>query len=111
MPPTITDRRSVGANTTVGNVLTGSQFEFMPFDGAVEFGLVASAVGLNASVSSGTDILQQDQEISAANRLPIYPDDFLLTDVAAAGERLVVALRNTTAGAITSFVVVKITPV
>lgn len=109
--PTITDRRSVAANAVVANVLTGSQFEFMPFDGAVEFGLVAAATGMNASVTSGTDVLQQDQEVSAQNRLPIYPDDFLLTDVAAAGERLVVALRNTTGAAIVAFTVVKITPI
>ncbi len=108
--PVITDRRSVAANASVANVLSGSQYEFLPFDAVVEFGLVASAVGMNATVTSGTDILQQDQEISAANRLPIYPDDFVLTDVAAAGERLVVGLRNTTAAAITTFVVVKITP-
>ncbi len=108
--PVITDRRSVAANASVANVLSGSQYEFLPFDGVVEFGLVASAVGMNATVTSGTDILQQDQEISAANRLPIYPDDFVLTDVAAAGERLVVGLRNTTGAAITTFVVVKITP-
>lgn len=108
--PVITDRRSVAANATVANVLSGSQYEFLPFDAVVEFGLVASAVGMNATVTSGTDILQQDQEISAANRLPIYPDDFVLTDVAAAGERLVVGLRNTTGAAITTFVVAKITP-
>lgn len=69
--PTITDRRSVAANTVVANVLAGSQFEFLPWNAGVEFGLVASAVGMNASVSSGSDILQQDQEISAANRLPV----------------------------------------
>lgn len=109
--PTITDRRSVAANAAVQNVLAGSQFEFVPWNATVEFGLVASAVGLNASVSSGQDILQQDQEVSAANRLPIYPDDFILTDVVAAGERLVVGYRNTTGAAINAFTVVKITPI
>ncbi len=109
--PQITDRRSIAANTSVQNVLTGSQFEFLPFDAVVEFGMVASAVGLNASVTSGTDILQQDQEVSSANRFPVYPDDFTLNDVAAAGERLVVGYRNTTAGAITIITAVKVTPV
>ncbi len=108
--PVITDRRSIALNATVANVLAGSQYEFLPFDALIEFGLVASAVGLNATVTSGTDILQQDQEVSAANRLPIYPDDFVLTDVVAAGERLVVGYRNTTGAAITAFTVVKITP-
>ncbi len=108
--PTMVDRRSVGANAKVDNVLSGKVYEFLPFDAVVEFGLAASAVGLNVTAISGSDVLQDDQEISAANRLPIYPDDFLLNDVAAAGERLVVSLRNTTAAAITAFTVVKLTP-
>lgn len=108
--PTMTDRRSVGANAKVDNVLTGKVYEFLAFDAVVEFGLTASAVGLNATVISGSDVLQDDQEINAQNRLPIYPDDFVLNDVAAAGERLVVSLRNTTAAAITGFSVVKLTP-
>lgn len=108
--PVMTDRRSVAANATVANVLAGLTYEFLPFDAVVEFGLVASAIGLNASVKSGTDILQDDQEVSAQNRLPLYPDDFILTDVAAAGERLIVGYRNTTAAAITAFTAVKLTP-
>ncbi len=108
--PVISDRRSVAANAVVANVLAGSQYEFLPFDAVVEFGLVGSAVGLNASVSSGTDILQADQEVSAQNRMPLYPDDFTLSDVVGAGERLVVGYRNTTAAAINAFTLVKITP-
>ena len=108
--PIITDRRSVAANASVANVFSGSQYEFLPFDAVVEFGIVAAAVGMNASVTSGTDILQQDQEVSGVNRFPVYPDDFVLTDVVAAGERLVVALRNTTAAAIVVVSVAKITP-
>lgn len=108
--PTMTDRRSVTANAKVDNVLSGKVYEFLPFDAVVEFGLTASAVGLNATAISGSDVLQDDQEINAQNRMPIYPDDFILNDVAAAGERLVVSLRNTTAGAITAFSAVKLTP-
>lgn len=109
--PTMTDVRSVAANAKVDNVLSGKVYEFMPFDGEVRFGLVASAVGMRATVISGSDVLQDDQEISGANRFPTDPDDFALTDIAAGGERLVVALRNTTAGAITVNTVVKIEPV
>lgn len=109
--PTMTDVRSVGANAKVDNVLSGKVYEFMPYDGEVRFGIVASAVGMRATVISGSDVLYDDQELSAANRFPVDPDDFSLTDIAAATERLVVALRNTTAGAITVNTVVKIEPV
>lgn len=108
--PQFTDRRSVAANAVSGNVMAGNQYEFLAFDAFVEAGLVASAVGLNATVTTGTDILMTDTEVSAANRLPIYPDDFTLNDVVGAGERIVVNYRNTTGAAITAFTIVKITP-
>jgi hypothetical protein len=106
--PTLTDVRTVALNAKVDNVLAGKVYEFMPFDGEVRFGLVAAAAGLRATVISGSDVLQDDQEVSDANRTPIDPDDFALTDVAGAGERLVVALRNTTGAGILVRTVVKI---
>ena len=106
----ITDRRSVAANAKVDNVLSGSIYEFLGQDSLVEFGLAGSAVALNASVVSGTDVLMDDQEVSASNRFPVYPDDFTLNDIAAEGERLKVGYRNTTGAAIVGFTAVKITP-
>lgn len=108
--PLLTDRRSVAANTTVDNVLAGKEYEFMPFDGGVEFGIVAAATGVQATVVSGTDILMRNGAISEANRFPVYPDDFSLSDVAGQGERLIVSIINTTAGAIVVFTAVKVTP-
>lgn len=107
--PVMSDRRSVAANASVANVFSGNQYEYLMRPARVEFGLVGSAVGLNASVSTGTDILQNDQEVSAQNRLPIYPDDFTLTDVVGPGERIVVGYRNTTGAAITAFTICRIT--
>lgn len=109
--PTMTDVRSVGANAKVDNVLAGKVYEFMPWDGEARFGIVAAAVGMRATVTSGSDVLLDDQEVSAANRYPLDPDDFFLSDIAAASERLVVALRNTTAAAIIVNTVVKLEPV
>jgi len=109
--PLLTDRRSVAANATVDNVLSGKEYEFMPFDGMVEFGIVAAATGIQASVISGTDVLTRNSPISEANRFPVYPDDFALNDTVGAGERLIVSLLNTTAGAIVVFTAVKVTPI
>ena len=108
--PTFTDRRSVAANAKVDNVMAGSIYEFLPADSLVEFGLQASAIGLNASVVSGTDVLLDDQEVAAQNRIAVYPDDFTLNDIAGEGERLKVGYRNTTGAAINAFTVVKISP-
>lgn len=109
--PILTDRRSVAANATVDNVLSGKEYEFLPFDAALEFGIVAAATGMQTTVVSGTDVLTRNAPISETNRFPVYPDDFTLSDVAAQGERIIVSLLNTTAGAIVVFTAVKITPV
>jgi len=102
---------SLAANTTVDNVLSGSQFEFLPYAAALDFGIVASATGIQADVYSGSDMLCETLDVSTQNRFPVFPDDYSLNDVAGAGERIKVRLRNTTAGALTYFVGVRITPI
>ena len=44
------------------------------------------------------------------NRMPLYPDDYLVPDVAGGGERLVIKARNTSGGALTLFYAVRVTP-
>lgn len=101
---------SIAANTAVDNVIQNSQYEFLPQASALEFGLVGSAAGFLADVFSGSDMLCEAMAISTANRFPIFPDDYTLTDAAAQGERIKVRLRNTTGGALTYFVAIRITP-
>lgn len=101
---------SIAAGATIANVLQGSAFEFLNQNAQVAIGIVTSATGIVATVQSGSDVLMEESPVSIANRFPIWPDDFDLTDVAAQGERLVVKLRNTSAGALTYFVTVKVDP-
>ncbi len=109
--PVIQNSVSIAANAINDNVIQGSQFEFLPYDALLEFGLNASATGLVADVYSGADTVAESFALSTANRFPVYPDDYPLNDVAAGGERVKVRIRNTTAGALTAFYSVKITPV
>ena len=105
---------SVAANSVDDNVLAGSQFEFLPFDAALEFGLNGDANGSDLRVDcySGSDVLLENAPMSTQNRIPVYPDDFQLDDVAAGGERIKVRVRNTNAAAArTLFFAVRITPV
>jgi len=95
--------------------LQGNQYEYLPFNARVEFAILENTgtalIGdVEATVFSGTDILQQSSLVEGEvdGRLK-YPDDFLLDDVAAAGERLSVELRSATGGA-QVVTVVKITP-
>lgn len=111
--PTIRDTRVVAAGVPAFP-FQGSQYEYLPFNARVEFAIVettAIIIGdVLASVFSGTDVLQQRAGITEkAAGNPVYPDDFLLDDVAAAGERISVEL-NSAAGAATVQTVAKITP-
>jgi hypothetical protein len=111
--PTIQNRISIPAATVVDNVLTGSQYEFLPYDAGLEFGITgdSNAADLRVDVYSGQDVLLENSEPGNVNRMPIYPDDFQLTDVAAAGERIKVRVRNTGTAARTLFYSVRINPV
>lgn len=110
--PTISDLTNVGIGATVENILTGSQFEFLPYDAFLEFGLTSAGVvgDFIVDVYSGQDILLESGSVSILNRQPLYPDDFSLNDAAAAGERIKVRVRNSSAGALNFFTTLKITP-
>lgn len=109
--PLIQASVSVAANSVTDNVFSGSQFEFLPYNASIEMGMCASATGLVIDAYSGQDTLCEAMNPSTQNRIPIYPDDYSLTDVAAAGERLKLRVRNTTGGAITFFYAARINPV
>lgn len=109
--PSIVKRVALAAGGENSNVLQGSPFEFLPYDAAVEIGMTADVNLVLATVTSGSDVLQEEGPVqkAAADTAPKYPDDFLLQDVAAAGERLAIKLRNTNAAAAVVYVVVRIT--
>lgn len=109
--PVIQNSVSVAANAVVDNVITGSQFEYLPYNARIDFGLVGSATGLLVDVYTGQDIVAESFAPPTQNRFPLNPDDFTLSDVARGGERVKVRARNTTGGALTLFYGVIITPV
>jgi len=102
---------SVAANAVNDNVITGSQWEFLPFNAHLLFGLVQSATGLVLDVFTGQDALVEAMIPVIKATAPIFPDDFTLEDVAGAGERIKIRVRNITGGALTLFFTVRITPI
>jgi len=111
--PTIKASTSVAASSVNDNVIAGSQWEFLPYDAQLNFGMNGDANGadLRIDVYSGTDVLQEGAPANVQNRLPVWPDDYDLDDVAAAGERIKIRVRNTSAaGARVLFWAVRITP-
>lgn len=112
--PVIQGSTSVALSSVNDNVLTGSQFEYLPFNAALEFGLNGDANGadMRVDVFSGQDILMENAPLNTRAAMPIVPDDYILNDVAAAGERLKIRVRNTSAAAArTIFWSVRITPI
>lgn len=112
--PTI-KRSTVLAANGVANPLQGSQYEYLPFDAliqaAIRVGATETAV---ATMFSGSDLLLEESPIDekAATEPIVFPEDYDIQDVAAAGERIGLTVRET-AGAVggaTVRTVVRITP-
>ena len=113
--PTIARRNSMAIGTMVDNVLASSQYEFAPFDGTIEIGIVAVRSLVTCAVFSGPDVLAEPGtpvQVFATERTPIYPDDFNLEDEVAQGDRLKVTLvnGNVAAGPDAVNTIVRITP-
>jgi len=111
--PSILVTTTDAADGSTTSPLTGSQYEYLPFDAFVEFAIYADTGDtFTLSVFSGTDVLMQSSTapILATATPIIYPDHFFLQDTALAGERLGIQAVNGT-GAVASFrTLVRITP-
>jgi len=102
--PTIADKVSIAIGASNDNIVAGSPFEFLPYAAMLEFGLSGQRSLILATITTGSDVVAEEHEIPGTNRVPIYPDDFYTSDVAARGQRLRIAARNTNAAAGPDFV-------
>lgn len=108
--PRMSDRREVAANSVVENVLSGKLHEFLPSNSLVRLMATGEAVGIRVSMLIGGESVVQDQEVSGANRFPVFPDDIVTEAAGLPGDRITVSVRNTTAGALDSFITVDVQP-
>lgn len=106
----MTDYQSVAANTTTGNILAGKNKEFLDEASILQIGVCAAAIGLRVTCVVGSEVIVDDQEVSAANHMPVFPDDVLAEGGGFAGDRITIRLRNTTGGAIVAWTKVNISP-
>lgn len=99
---------SVGANATIGNQLSGEQFEFLPYDSHVEVLGSIAATGLSYDLFANNELIMSGTipNIKTGNN-PVYPDDILASFDAAAGTRLVLKIVNSTGGAIVGTYIVR----
>lgn len=98
--PVIMREVSVAAGGTNENLLSGSAFEFLRGNSLVSIGVTAAATGTFATIQSGADIVAEEFAPPVLTRYPIIPDEMYFSDVGVGGDRLVVRVRNPTAGAV-----------
>ena len=108
--PAIMKQVSVPLNGTVDNILSGSAFEFARTNAIVSMGVTAAATGTFVTFNSGADVVAEEFEPPIATIYPKIPDEMYFSDVAAAGDRLVIKARNTTGANIILRVVCQVTP-
>lgn len=108
----VQDSTSVAANGN-DSVLTNTRLENLPPNQLVQVAIYAtgSATGLRATAFVGTQGGQpiEDSAVSAQNRIPIKPDDLLVSFTARGNQKLQLNAQNTTAGALTFFFRVEVT--
>lgn len=108
--PVIMREVSVAAGAVNENILAGSAFEFARQNSLVSIGISQSATGGFATINAGADVVAEEFSPPIATVYPIIPDDMYFSDVAAAGDRLVIRYRNPTGGALTVRTVCQVTP-
>lgn len=98
--PSIVQEQSVAAGVSLANIFAGSAYEFANRNRVASVGLTAAATGTFATLQSGPDIVAEEFAPIVRTAMPIIPDDFYFNDVMAIGDRLVLRIRNPTAGAV-----------
>jgi hypothetical protein len=95
--------QSIGAGATF-NPLTATNYQYPPRPGIVKYLHRATAVGLIATIVSGSDELLQEAPVPAGGVAGSTPSEFNvppIIDRVAAGDLQTVRYRNPTGGAIT----------
>jgi hypothetical protein len=109
--PVIFSSASVAAGATNNNLFSGSAFEFARTPQLVSVGVTVSATGGFGRIQNGSDIIAEEFSPFVLTTPPVIPDHMYFSDYSAVGDRLIVAYRNPTGGAITINSVAQISPV
>lgn len=101
---------AIPANGVNENVLAGSAFEILRGNAIVSVGLTAQLAGLVASIQVGSTAVLEESPIEIkANEFASVPDEMYYNFAGVGNDRIVVRVRNTTAGAIDVRALVQIT--
>jgi hypothetical protein len=105
--PMIMIETTIAAGAVNNNLVSGSAYEFARTRQIVSLGVVQSATGMFATIQSGSDIVAEEFSLPILTTYPIIPDNMYFTDVMEQGDRLVIRVRNPTAGGLTARAVIQ----
>ncbi len=107
--------RNILAGGTSGNIIAGDPLEYPGQPSQVQVAIAGDAVGLNATVRFGNEVVFGPDGSIAAERVagagPLIPDNIIVEDVLASSDRLSIELSNPTAGALDGVVWLSVKPV
>jgi len=98
----LTWTQSVAAGATF-TPLNGWQYEYAPFGGTIEILHDVVGVGIVATITSGSDTLQERSPVSSGGVVGVMPSALTrlpVVDEVAAGDRLKILYENTSGGAL-----------
>lgn len=107
----IQKEQSIAANATVDNLYSGSAFEFARQNSLLNMAVVGSATGLVATIQVGSRVVVEESPLAILGTMPKLQDDFYYSEGVLANERIILRVRNTTAGALTVRSIAQMQPV
>lgn len=109
--PVIQNEVTVALNATNSNIIAGSAFEYSRGRQLLSAGVTAAATGTFTTIQSGADVILEESATYIATQFPIVPDQMFYNDIMETGDRLRVAVRNSSGGALVVRTLCLITPV
>jgi hypothetical protein len=92
-------------------LFAGSAFEYARCRQAVSIGVVASVTGGFFTLNAGSDVIVEESTPMVLGTMPIVPDHMYYNDIMEPMDRLRLAVRNPTGGAIVFRTIALITPI
>jgi hypothetical protein len=102
---------TLAAGTSNTNIFAGSAFEFARTRTLASIGVTTTGIGGLVTINSGSDVLLEESQGYVTTDFPIVPDQMFYNDVMEAGDRLRVAIRNSSAGSLDFRAIALLTPV
>jgi len=106
--PQIIREVSVAAGATNDNLVAGSAFEYCKQALALSMGVGQAATGCFHTVNVGNTVVAEEFSPPILTRFPIIPDEFYITEIGQANDRIVIKARNPTGGAVVQRAIVLI---